>query len=65
MLRVSDPRVFDEIRAVVSLEDHLLGWISPTEAVVDPMSLRMLLDALEARGMRALVKKAGAGFSSS
>lgn len=58
VLRVSDPHVFEEIRAVLPLDEHLLGWISPTEAVVDPASLRWLLDTLELKGMKALVRKA-------
>ncbi len=57
MLTVSDPGLLDAIRAVVPLEDHVLGWLSPTEAVIDPAQLRALLDALEAAGMGALVRR--------
>jgi hypothetical protein len=62
VLRVSDARVFDEIRAVLPFDEHVLGWISPTEAIVDPSTLRSLLDQLDGRGMKALVKRAGPGF---
>lgn len=57
VLRVSDAHVFEEIRAVLPLDEHVLGWVSATEAVVDPASLKHLLDQLEAKGMRALVRK--------
>ena len=59
VLRVADVGVLDEIRAVLPLEEHVIGWLSPTEAVLDPQRLRVLLDALEARGMGALVRRAG------
>lgn len=59
VLKVSEPQVFNEIRAVVALDDHVMGWISETEAVVDPASLKVLLDGLEARGLGALVRRTG------
>jgi hypothetical protein len=58
ILRVGDVRAFDEIRAVVDLDDHVLGWLSPSEAVVDPHTLRELLAVLEARGLSPLVRRA-------
>jgi hypothetical protein len=58
VLRVADPHVFDEIRAVLPLDEHVVGWISPTEAVLDPARMKGLIDGLEARGMGALVKRA-------
>jgi hypothetical protein len=58
LLRVSDPSVLAEIRAVVPLDDYVLGWISPTEAIIDPASLRALQEGLEGRGIAALVKRA-------
>lgn len=57
VLTVADPGLLDAIRAVVPLEDHVLGWLSPTEAVIDPAHLRALLDALETAGMGALVRR--------
>lgn len=57
LLRVADVGVLDEIRAVVPFDDYVLGWVSPTEAIVDPSRLKSLLDGLEARGMAALVKR--------
>lgn len=59
LLRVSDPSVLAEIRAVVPLDDYVLGWISPTEAVIDPASIRALQEGLDARGIAALVMRAG------
>ncbi|MBM4366318.1 MAG: hypothetical protein FJ102_08875 [Deltaproteobacteria bacterium] len=60
ILRVSDPRALGELRAVVDLDEHVMGWISDTEAVIDPHSLRDLLAVLDARGLSALVRRAGA-----
>jgi hypothetical protein len=37
----------------------VVGWLSPTEAVIDPARLRPLLDRLEAVGMAALVRREG------
>jgi hypothetical protein len=61
VLRVAEPGVLDEIRAVLPLDAHVIGWISPTEAVLDPHELKPFLDALEARGMGALVRRTGPG----
>lgn len=61
LLRVADVKVLDEIRAIYPLDDVVLGWVSPTEAVLDPHRLKGLLQALEARGLGALVRRAGAG----
>jgi hypothetical protein len=60
VLRVGDPKALDEIRAVVNLDNHVLGWLSPTEAVVDPHTLKDLLAVLESKGLGALVRRAGA-----
>lgn len=57
LLRVTEPSVVEEIRAVLPLEEYLLGQLSPTELVVDPLKLKGLLELLEARGMAALVKR--------
>lgn len=60
ILRVSDPRALGELRAVVDLDEHVMGWISDTEAVLDPHTLKELLAVLDARGLSALVRRAGA-----
>lgn len=60
LLRVADVKVLDEIRAVYPLDDLVLGWVSPTEAVLDPQRLKGLIETLEARGIGALVRRAGA-----
>ncbi len=59
LLRVGDKGALDELRAVVDLDAHVLGWVSDTEAVLDPHTLKELLMALEARGMSALVRRVG------
>ncbi len=58
VLQVEDPQVFDEIRAVLPLEDYVLGQLSETELVVDPRRVKELAARLESRGMTPLVKKA-------
>lgn len=58
ILRVSEARVLDEIRAVIPLQDYCLGVVSETEVIVDPARLRELREALESRGLQALVKRA-------
>jgi len=58
VLKVEDPSVFDEIRAVVPLEDFVLGELSDTELVIDPRRVGELRARLESRGMAPLVKKA-------
>ena len=60
LLRVSDARALAEIRAVVDLDDAVMGWLSETEAVIDPHALKDLLADLDARGLSALVRRAGA-----
>lgn len=59
LLRVGDKGALDELRAVVNLDAHVLGWVSETEAVLDPHTLKELLMALEARGLSALVRRVG------
>ena len=58
VLKVEDPGVFDEIRAVLPLEDYVLGQLSETELVIDPRRVGELAASLERRGMTPLVKKA-------
>jgi len=58
VLKVEDPGVFDEIRAVLPLEDFVLGRLSDTELVIDPRRVKELAARLESRGMTPLVKKA-------
>ena len=58
VLKVEEPGVFDEIRAVLPLDDFVLGWLSDTEMVIDPRRVKELASRLESRGMTPLVKKA-------
>ena len=57
MLKVSDPHIIEEGRAVLPLDDFVLGQLSPTELLIDPQRLRELLQRLDARGLSALVRK--------
>ena len=59
ILRVGEKGALDELRAVVNLDDHVLGWLSDTEAVLDPHTLKDLLAVLETRGLSALVRRVG------
>ncbi len=58
VLKVEDANVFDEIRAVLPLEDFVLGKLSDTEFVIDPRRVKELTAQLQRRGMTPLVKKA-------
>ena len=57
LLRVSEPRVFDEIRAVLPLDDYALAWVSPTELVIDPARIGELAQRLADRGLAPLMKR--------
>lgn len=59
ILRVGDKGALDELRAVTNLDEHVLGWLSETEAVLDPHTLKELLAVLEARGLSALLRRVG------
>jgi hypothetical protein len=57
LLEVADPKVLDELRALLPLEDYVLGQLSDTELIVDPRRVRELVERLESRGLAPLVKK--------
>jgi hypothetical protein len=57
VLEVADVGLLDVLRATVPLDSWIVGWLSPTEAILDPARLREALDALEAAGMAALVRR--------
>lgn len=57
LLKVSDPKVMDEIRLLVPLEDYALAWVSPTEVVIDPARIGELGQRLADRGMAPLMKR--------
>ncbi len=59
VVRVEDAHVFEEIRTALPLDDLVLYWLSPTEAVIDPLRLKEVVTALEARGLGALVRRGG------
>lgn len=57
VLRVADAQALAELRALVPLENFVLGEIAPNELVLDPNRVRELQDALEARGLSPLVRR--------
>ena len=57
LLRLSGPHERSELAALVPLERYLIGELSPLELLIDPAQLKSLLDAMEARGLRALVRR--------
>lgn len=57
VLAVADTGVFDEIRAVLPLDDYTLAWLSPTEMVVDPARVGELNARLAERGMAPLMRR--------
>lgn len=59
VLEIGEEGLLEAVRTVVDLDPYVLGWLSPTEAVIDPSRLRELLDRLDAVGMAALVRREG------
>lgn len=59
VLKVADPHVFEEIRAVLPLDEFVFAELSETELVIDPRRLRELVSRLDARGMAPLLKREG------
>lgn len=57
LLKVSDPKVIDEVRAVVPLDEFVLAWVSPSEVVVDPARVGELFQRLSDRGLAPLMKR--------
>jgi hypothetical protein len=58
LLEVGDPHLLEEIRAVLPLDDFLMGRLSDSEWVVDPKRVKELSDLLKAKGMRPLIRRA-------
>ena len=52
-----DPKVIDEVRAVVPLDEFALAWVSPTELVIDPARVGELFQRLSDRGLAPLMKR--------
>ena len=57
LLKVSDPKVIDEVRAVVPLDEFMLAWVSPSEVVIDPARVGELFQRLSDRGLAPLMKR--------
>jgi hypothetical protein len=58
VLKVADPKVLDEVRAILPLDQYVIGVVSPTELIIDPSRLGQLASALAERGMAPLMKRA-------
>ena len=58
ILRVEKPHVFEEIRALVDIDDFIIGQLSPTEVAIDPKRVRELDEALNAKGLHPLLRRA-------
>jgi hypothetical protein len=58
VLKVADPKVLDEVRAIVALDQFVIGVVSETELVIDPSRVGQLASALAERGMAPLMKRA-------
>jgi hypothetical protein len=57
VLAVSEIAVFDEIRAILPLDDYALAWLSPTEMIIDPARVGELNGRLAERGMAPLMRR--------
>ena len=58
LLVVSEAQALDEIRAIVDLDDYLMGQLSETEWVVNPDKAIELQEKLAGRGLKILRRKA-------
>ena len=58
VLRATDARILDEIARIVPLQQYVLGRLSETELVIDPMRIGELASRLAERGLPPLVRKA-------
>jgi len=58
LLVVSETQALEEIRAVVSLDDYIIGKVSETEWVIDPARVAELQAKLGERGLSILRRKA-------
>ncbi|MSP55849.1 MAG: hypothetical protein EXR69_09645 [Myxococcales bacterium] len=59
LLRVSDAEALREMELLVSIDEFVIGRVSPTELVVDPTRIKGLLELLESRGLSPLVRRVG------
>jgi len=57
LLEVEDPHILEEIRAVLPLDEFVMGRVSDTELVIDPKRVKEFSEILEAKGMRPLVRR--------
>jgi hypothetical protein len=60
ILTVPEPRVLDELDALVGLQDYVLARLSPTELIIDPARTGELATRLTERGLHAMVQRARA-----
>ena len=58
LLVVSETQALDEIRAIVNLDDYIIGKLSESEWVIDPARAIELQERLGERGIKLLRRKA-------
>jgi hypothetical protein len=57
ILQVEDAHIIEEIRTSIDLDGILIGKLSDTEYLVDPLRLKEFSVALRKMGMPALVRR--------
>lgn len=57
LLKLSSHHERSELAALVPIERFIIGEISPLELLIDPAQLKGLLEMMEARGLKALVRR--------
>lgn len=60
LLRVAEPRVLEEVRLLLPLDDFAIAVVSDTEIAIDPSRLGELASLLSERGFAPLMKRATA-----
>lgn len=57
LLRLAGLSERAELRALIDVDHYVVGELSPTELLIDPANLRKVLEAMELRGIKPLVRK--------
>ena len=57
VLRLAGPAERSELRALIDVESFVVGELSPTELLIDPANLKRVIEAMEGRGIKPLVRK--------
>jgi hypothetical protein len=57
LLRLAGSAERAELDALVGLERFIVHEFSPTELVIDPTQMKLLVERMEARGIRPMVRR--------